>query len=652
MQEPTIHQVKITGGFWAEKLRMNAESAIFYQWKQLEDTRCIDNFRIAAGLKEGFREGFFFADSDAYKWLDAASRILAGDNDPRLAALVNEFIEILENAQDTDGYLFTYNQLHFPGQRWVNLQIEHEFYCLGHLIEAGVSHFESTVHTRLLEIAQKAADLLVRNFTVSTPDFTDGHEEIEIALIRLWRVTHKTEYLALAKAFLERRGRIKGYPFKFTNQALRAAKRMKKVSQAREEHKKSHPDSMPFALPARNKHEVPLLTWPRFVINLLNGKYNQQHRPLELQTQAVGHSVRFAYLQTARAMLSRETGHESTIKPISKVWEHMVSKRMYVTGGIGSLPLSEGFGRDYELDPESAYAETCAALGSMLWDHEMAQLTGEPRFEDLFEWQLYNAASVGIGKEGHSYFYNNPLTCRGGVTRAPWYDIPCCPSNLSRVWASLDKYVYSYEEEEIRVNQYITSETRVIPGQQAILKMESDLPWWNRVMIKFEMSEPLTTSLVMRLPAWADSCEVMLNNDLIHPEISLPMPNLPTANGLNFNAARWMKFHNIFNHGDTITLKFAMPIRLIRHDRRVPKCGGKAAITRGPIVYCLESIDNSIDIFNVNVDPQSLEVVFEEKVLEGTWMIKGKTRRGEPLTFIPYMLWGNRGESRMTVFVD
>jgi len=220
MKEPTIHAAIISDGFWADKQDLNAGEAIFYQWQQLEKTGCIDNFRIAAGLKEGFREGYFFADSDAYKWLDAASRILAVEPSPKLKKLVNDFIEILQSAQRPDGYLYTYNQIHFPGQRWVNLQIEHELYCLGHLIEAGISHFQATESDRLLAIARKSADLLVREFDKAAPDFTDGHEEIEIALIKLWRVTDNIEYLALAKALLERRGTIHLFPLKMITRAL------------------------------------------------------------------------------------------------------------------------------------------------------------------------------------------------------------------------------------------------------------------------------------------------------------------------------------------------------------------------------------------------------------------------------------------------
>lgn len=652
MREPTLHEVIITDGFWGAKQKLNAEHAIFYQWKMLESTRCIDNFRIAAGLKSGFREGFFFSDSDAYKWLDAASRIMFHSSNPELKKLVDDFIELLAKAQQPDGYLYTYNQIHFKGQRWVDLQVEHEFYCLGHLIEAAVSHFEATSETKLLSIAEKAADLLVTDFADSIPEFTDGHEEIEIALIKLWQATDRIQYLALAKAFLERRGTISFFPIKMLKQVLDSNRRMNLVAKKRHSWLQDHPDHGTFKLPNRNKHVVPFWAGPRFAISALSGKYNQQHRPVAEQKKAEGHAVRFCYLKTAEAMLAQIPGQENRIKSLRAIWTQMVTKRMYVTGGIGSLPLSEGFGRDYELDPEVAYAETCAALGSMFWSHEMANLTGEAPFEDLFEWQLYNAASVGIARDGCSYFYNNPLTSHGKISRAEWYDIPCCPSNLSRTWASLGKYVCSFDHAEIRINQYFSSKTLIDAQRQISLLIDSELPWNNRVKLRFSMENPSTYDLVMRLPAWANGCKVLLNGQEVVVKISSVLPGETSANGLDFFAARWMRFSHKFKSNDEIELIFDMPIRLIKQDHRIPKCGGKYTVARGPIVYCLESADNLLDIMSVKVKQESLQPFFDPSLLEGTWVIRGEDVNGVPLTFIPYMLWANRGDSKMTVFVS
>lgn len=652
MREPTLHEVNITGGFWGEKQKLNAGHAIFYQWQKLEATRCIDNFRIAAGLKSGFREGFFFSDSDAYKWLDAASRIMIHFSSTELLKLVNDFIDLLAKTQRSDGYLYTYNQILFPGQQWVDLQVEHEFYCLGHLIEAAVSHFEATSETKLLVIAEKAADLLVRDFSDSLPDYTDGHEEIELALIKLWKTTDRIEYLALAKAFLERRGTIRFFPFKMAAQVLDSGRRMQQVAKKRQVWLQDHQDHNTFKLPERNKNIVPFWAAPRFALSALSGKYNQQHRPVADQDKAEGHAVRFCYLKTAEAMLAQIAGQENRIKPLREIWTQMVTRRMYVTGGIGSLPLSEGFGRDYELDPEVAYAETCAALGSMFWSHEMANLTGEAPFEDLFEWQLYNAASVGIARDGCSYFYNNPLTSHGEISRAEWYDIPCCPSNLSRVWASLGKYVCCFDHAEIRINQYFTSETLIDAQRQITLQMDSELPWGSKVKLRFRMEQAASFDLVMRLPAWAEGCRILLNGEEVKISTSAALPGDAAANGLDFFAARWMRLSRRFDPTDEIELCFDMPIRLIKQDQRLPRCGGKVAVICGPIVYCLESVDNSADIMNVKLKPDSLQVELDPNLLDGTWVIHGVDINGECLTFIPYMLWANRGKSEMTVFVS
>ncbi|MRS03315.1 glycoside hydrolase family 127 protein [bacterium] len=612
----------------------------------------MDNFRIAAGLKTGFREGFFFSDSDAYKWLDAASRIMFHSSNPELKKLVDDFIELLAQTQQPDGYLYTYNQIHFPNQRWVDLQVEHEFYCLGHLIEAAVSHFEATTETKLLAIAEKTANLLVTEFGDSTPEFTDGHEEIEIALIKLWKVTERIEYLSLAKAFIDRRGTIRFFPFKMLRQVLDSGRRMNLVAKKRQVWLQEHPDYGTFKLPERNKNVVPFWTGPRFAISALNGKYNQQHAPVAEQKKAEGHAVRFSYLKTAEAMLAQIPGEENRRKSLRAIWRQMVTRRMYVTGGIGSLPLSEGFGRDYELDPEVAYAETCAALGSMFWSHEMANLTGEAPYEDLFEWQLYNAASVGIARDGCSYFYNNPLTSHGKIGRAEWYDIPCCPSNLSRTWASLGKYVCGFDHAEIRINQYLCSRIIIDSQRQITLQMDSELPWGNRVKLHLSMENPATFDLVMRLPAWAEGCEVLVNGQETEVHVSSLLPSEPSANGLDLFAARWMQLSRKFYANDEIELAFGMPIRLIKQDQHLPKCGGKFAVARGPIVYCLESIDHSFDIMFVKVKQESLQPVFAPDILDGTWVIRGENINGAPLVFIPYMLWANRGTSSMTVFVD
>jgi uncharacterized protein len=644
----SFHTPRITSGFWGKRLEMNAYEAIFYQWEQLEQSRCIDNFRITAGQIDGFREGYFFADSDAYKWLDAASRILASTPDPKLKKLVDGLITLLESVQMPDGYIYTYNQIHFPGQRWVDLQIEHELYCLGHLIEAGVSHLAATGETRLLDLVRRAADLLARDFMDASPAFTDGHEEIELALIKLYRVTDEKSYLELSRRLLERRGRIPLFPLHIFKEKSNYDKRVKIVNEQRAAYIAKHPEHADFKLPGDNPSKKPPYAGIRQMLDQLSGKYFQQHTPVRKLTVPVGHSVRFGYLETAAAMLARETGDHELQKTLESAWERMVTRRMYVTGGLGALPFTEGFGRDYELDPEYAYAETCAALASMFWSDEMSRLTGHPRYDDLFEWQLYNAASVGIGMDGRSYFYNNPLACRGGLARAGWYLVPCCPPNLSRTWASLGGYLYRETKGELTLQQYVTSAIHLDWGT---LNVDSGLPWTGEIRLTFDLPQPHQTTLHLRIPSWADTFTLTLNGSPLKPDsVTEAAPASETACGYSPLAARTLSINRTWSPGDKLDLTLDMPLRFHRQHKRVPGCGGMDALSRGPLVYCLESVDNPLDLFPVTVKRDSLKPVYDDALLGGIWKIAGSTPDGTPLTFIPYMLWGNRGASQMNVF--
>src|SRR5690349_903270 len=450
--------VKITKGFWCERLEVNARRAIFHQWEQLVASGCIENFRIAAGDVDGLRIGWFFADSDAYKWLDAASRIYASFPDRQLAALIDDLIALLARTQQPDGYIFTYNQIHFPARRCVNLQIEHELYCHGHLIEAGVSHHLATGRTDLLDIARRAADRIVEDFHGKGPDHTPGHEEMEIALLRLYRITQHHPYLDMSRQFIQQRRRNPFFALAIFKQNSSVESRRKIIDQSKQEYIVAHPEYKPYQLPPGNISKEQHNSRLRRQISALSGKYIQQHLPIRKQTVPVGHSVRFGYLETAVTMLARDCKDSTFLHALEQTWERMVTRRMYVTGGIGAVPGLEGFGNDYELNPQYAYAETCAAIASIYWNWEMAQLTGQAKYSDLLEWQLYNAATVGMGLDGTTYLYNNPLMCDGGVTRKPWYAVPCCPSNISRTWADVGKYISSQTQDEMWIHQYVSSQ--------------------------------------------------------------------------------------------------------------------------------------------------------------------------------------------------
>lgn len=654
VQELQIRQVEISAGFWAPRLDINAQAAILHQWDQLENSACIDNFRLVAEGKPGFREGRFFADSDAYKWLDAACRVYVSHPSADLKERIDGLIALIGATQTKDGYIYTYNQFHFPEVRWTNLQIEHELYCHGHLIEAAVSHFQATGERALLDIAEKAAGLLVRVFGDAGPEGTGGHEEIELALIKLYRATDQERYLDLAEHFIEQRGRTHPFAPLIYRENRDVNRRSAWIRRQRESYLADYPEYGSFQLPAGNTAKKPRFIGLRRYLSALTGKYFQQHHPVRQQTIPVGHAVRFAYLETAVAMLHRERGDETLLAALQQAWDHMVCRRMYVTGGIGSLPAIEGFGRDYELDAEIAYAETCAALGCMFWNWEMALVTGRARYADLFEWQLYNASGVGMGVDGTSYLYNNPLACRGGVTRQAWYHVPCCPSNLSRTWAAVGGYIYSHTDDGLWVHQYIGNATETDLNVPVRIEMASGLPWEGQVRLQVSPAFPSTFTLHLRVPSWADGFRLLVNGEPVQtaPAPGNAAPCTQTASGYSPFRAYYVPVARTWSPGDVVELGFGMPVAVRRPHPRVKSERGKIALTRGPLVYCLESIDNpGVDLFAERIDPSSLRSEFEPDLLGDLWVLRGQTVRGKAITAIPYFAWANRGPSQMTVYV-
>ncbi len=658
--------VNLLPGFWKDWESVNTRQAIFHQWEQLQASGCIQNFRLAAGEGQGFRTGWFFADSDAYKWLEAAARVWALTRQADLQHLMDDFISLLGRAQQPDGYLFTYNQLHFPGVRWRNLQIEHELYCHGHLVEAGVSHFLSTGQGNLLQVARRAADRVVADFQDKTPEFTPGHQEIELALLRLHEITPgDSNYIDMARQFIERRGRIRRFTRHMRQQIVDSRQRNKAVRSLKLAYESTHPNEKSYQLPPGNRAKHSFLTPVQWMLSALRGEYNQQHLPVEQQVVPVGHAVRFAYLETAVAMHARLSGDHRHLPALEKSWQHMLQHRMYLTGGIGSQPGLEGFGRDDALDPEYAYAETCAALGSLFWNWEMTQLTGKAFYSDLFEWQLYNAALVGLGQDGCSYLYNNPLASRGGITRREWYSVPCCPSNLSRTLADLGKYIYSSQPGVLTVHQYISSAWNA-----------SGCPRNSRLS-GFAGSHELRTPLAGQGPSGNIQPPSQRKQDvLFYPSIAstclgagydghcqwstrrLPVTSawkvsarLPPR-GLIPPGLLLCPIQRSWAEGDVVEVAFDMPIQVRRAPRRVRSCRGKVALARGPLVYCLESVDNpGVNIFSERLDESSLQEIYKPDLLGGIQVITAKSQSGTPMTFIPYHLWGNRGESQMTVWV-
>jgi DUF1680 family protein len=471
--------------------------------------------------------------------------------------------------------------------------------------------------------------------------------------------------LNLARQFIQQRGRHPFFSLSLLGQLFSVAKRSRLVQHKSQLIKMTDAGINIHEAPPGNPYKKPFSTDFRWLASALSGKFFQQHAPVGKQEVPVGHAVRFAYLQTAMIKLAAIERDESLFHSSEKLWEHMVERRMYVTGGIGSLPGLEGFGRDYELDPEVAYAETCAALACLFWNQEMLELGGGVKYSQLFEWQMYNAALVGMGVDGRSYFYNNPLVCRTKMERRPWYSVPCCPSNLSRTWANLGSYIFSSRPGELRVHQFIgcslekgSVQTEEGTSASFSLTMESGLPWEGKVKILFNefdyLISPFPIEMRLRQPEWCDNMDIKVNGNSIPVEVTERKDVMDmVASGFDPRRATLRKIRHSWQAGDRVEVEFDLPIRLRSAYKRVKGHQGKVTLTRGPLVYCLEDLDNpDLDIFSIRLDPGSICAVEDKGLMGGLIKLTGRTQSGEPLTFIPYFLWGNRDPSRMTVWIN
>jgi uncharacterized protein len=653
--EIPLQSIVVRDGFWLRRQQINVESAIPHQWQQLEKTGRLDNFRKAAGSIGGNHQGFFYNDSDVHKWAEAAFTAAVHSCPSHLKPLLDEYIDLAVNAQEEDGYLFTYNQLNFPGQRWLNLQIEHELYTMGHFIEAGVAAHHYAGDPMLFEAVRKCADLIADVFFDAPPLQTPGHQEIEIALLRLFGATGKNRYLEMATRFLERRGRTPVFGFHLLRQFVSHGRRSGRIVARGQDGTKGDPQ-LGFDMSENLSGREPRFIKLRSNFQFLTGRYHQQHRPIRKMTEPVGHSVRWAYLQTAAAMLYRKTGDASLLSTLETSWNRMVRKKMYLTGGIGSLPVVEGFGRDFELDNEFAYAETCAAIASIFWSWQMTLATGNATYADLTEWQLYNAAAVGIGLDGRSYLYRNPLESAGGLTRKPWFDTACCPGNIARLWAQLGKYVASADSGTLWVHQYIDCEADIqLPGNRGTthFKQESGLPWSGLVKITVVPDEPDSFSLQLRIPGWAKSWQVRVNNEIL-TRSGPPATPIPTGGGFSPDKAFYLEIDR-FREGETkVELHLDVTVAMHHPHPKVRSNRGRLAISRGPLVYCLESIDNpSVGMADAVLSGRHPIVEKNDEDLPGGVVkLVSQDADGRPLVFIPYYCWANREPSRMQVWVD
>ncbi|WP_276255991.1 glycoside hydrolase family 127 protein [Halomontanus rarus] len=624
--------VAIDDDFWNPRLENNRDVTIEYQYDQLEESGCLENFRRAAEGDDGDFQGMWFADSDAYKWLEAASYVLATHDDSDLRRRVDEVIELVAAAQEADGYLNTYFTLEEPGKKWTNLNMMHELYCAGHLIEAAVAHHRATGESSLLEVATRLADHVDSVFG-SEIDGVPGHEEIELALVKLARVTGEQRYLDLARYFVELRGRDDRLEWEFEHV---------------EEIAGYDPEDGGIAEGARDVF---------YEDGEYDGSYAQAHAPFFEQEAVEGHSVRAMYYYAGVADLAAETGDEELIDHLESLWENMTEKRMYVTGGIGSSEYGERFTEDYDLPNDTAYAETCAAIGSVFWSQRLFELTGKARYADLIERTLYNGFLAGVSLDGTEFFYDNRLESAGDHHRQGWFHCACCPPNVARLLASLERYIYATGDRKLYVNQYVGSEgTVTIDGTAVDVTQTTDYPWEVDVRIDVRPAEPTEFTVSVRVPDWCDQASISVNGE----PVSVPDDGYVEVD------REW--------DDDRIDATFEQRVVPVRSHPAVEDNHGRVALTRGPLVYCLEGVDNERPLGQYRVDPETtFEAQFREDLLEGAVTVDGEatvpdledwdgagtlyrpdeavSSRATTVTAVPYYLWDNREPGELLVWI-
>ena len=620
--------------FWSSRQELNRKEALIYQWEKYKSCGTLENFRLAAENKHGNRKGYFYTDSDLHKWADAVSRTLASGSDTVLEGILTQYMDLMEKVQEPDGYIFTWNQIYFPGKRWINIHIEHELYTMGHFIEAGISNFTATGDKRLFNMAVKTADLIVRDFKKITASVCPGHQEVEIALLKLYRVTGEKIYLDRAEQFLRKRGTGSFFGIRLLFNMISHSLRNRQVKKSDGNNSSKE---LGFDLAENIQDREPRFLALRSFFAFISGNYHQQHKPFIKQTDPKGHSVRWAYMMYAAAMLETEKNNAGIISLMSQSWENLVRKKMYITGGIGSLPVIEGFGRSYELNNEFSYSETCAAIGSIYWNNEMLKIDPNARYADLVERQLYNAALVGISQDGRKYFYRNPLESRGGLERHSWFSTACCPSNISRLWADIQELIYTESDEAVYINQYIDSKVRFERNDVSI-EMKSELPWTGSCRIKLSSSGPV--KIKMRIPGWAHTWKIRVNDKTLSGKAEIKYDSRLYTDILQ--SAFYIEANLKAGNGHLIDIEIPMEITVNESDSRIKENRGMIAISRGPLIYCIESgqdIDQPVNI-------SALRFVFDYHSFSQK---TGYLTDGN-VTLIPYFLWGNRGKKKMKVW--
>ncbi|MBN1559158.1 glycoside hydrolase family 127 protein [candidate division KSB1 bacterium] len=612
--------VKLTDAFWRHRLDVNRQVTIPASFKKCQETGRIANFEIAAGMREGeFQSPFPFDDSDVYKIIEGASYSLATFPDAELEAYLDDLIAKIAAAQEDDGYIMTWRTIDpnkppttwsGTAERWSDIGGGHELYNVGHMYEAAVAHYQVTGKRHFLDVAIKNADFIAETFGPGKLMSPPGHEEVEIGLVKLYRATGDNKYLQLARFFIDQRGNAQG-------------------------------------------HE-------------LYGPYSQDHAPVYEQNEAVGHAVRAGYFYSGVADVAALTGERTYVDAIDRIWDNVVSKKLYITGGIGAQRHGEAFGANYELPNATSYNETCAAIANVMWNHRMFLLKGHAKYLDVMERTLYNGLISGVSLEGDTFFYPNCLAFdgkmpfnQGSTTRKEWFDCSCCPSNICRFIPSLPGYFYAQQQDTIYVNLYAANEAVFSLGSRQVkIIQETEYPWDGKITIIIDPGKAAPFTIKLRLPGWANQpvpsdlySYIEAGERAAHLTINEDPQEIEMHNGFIALTQTW-------SPGDCIQLDVPMAVRKVMSHELVTENVGRMALERGPIVYCAEAVDNLGTISNLalRLDSQ-LQSEYLDHLLHGVVVLNGRAvrldepNREQDFRAIPYYAWNHRGVGEMAVWL-
>jgi DUF1680 family protein len=610
--------VKVSGGFWGQRLEASREVTIPLAFSKCEETGRYENFVKAANPSDDYKvEGYSFDDTDVYKTIEGASYLLQTYPNKKLEQYIDSVLKIVAAAQEPDGYLYTARTMNpkhpheWAGEkRWEKVEdLSHEFYNLGHMVEGAIAHYQATGKRTFLDIAIKYADCVCTAIgdqpgqIVAVP----GHQIAEMALAKLYTVTGEQKYLDQAKFFLDKRGHT-----------------------------------------------------------TRRDEYSQAHLPVIEQAEAVGHAVRAAYMYSGMADVAALTGDTAYISAIDRIWDNIVSKKLYITGGIGATNQGEAFGENYSLPNLTAYCETCAAIGNVLVNYRLFLLHGESKYYDVLERTLYNGLVSGVALDGGTFFYPNPLESTGRHKRQAWFGCACCPSNIARFIPSVPGYVYAVKDASVYLNLFMSdTATLEVEGKKITLQQTTNYPWDGDVQVDVVKTSSKPFAMKIRIPGWVQNSPVP--SDLYAYADNKQLSYRIQVNGKTVESSLENGYFSIerkWKKGDKVSIHFDMQPRVVVANEKVEADQGRIAIERGPIVYCAEWPDNDFDVRSVMMSrTPSFEVVSKPDMLYGICQLQGNAQAlsydnagrlkvaDVNLTLIPYYAWAHRGSGNMTVWL-